>query len=113
MKARRICIDNYQTADGKEYEVVTSIVNLLLHPMRRLNGAGLLAADKVADAFRAAGERTRNAVLLDKADYEELAASVNAMRGFGPHDVRLVQAILEAPEIEVTTGEIEVIVGDG
>ena len=101
MKARRICIGNYQTADGKEYEVVTSIVNLLLHPMRRLNGAGLLAADKVAEAFRQAGEGAEDAVLMDKADYEELTAAVNAMRGFGPNDVPLVRRILEAPEIEV------------
>ena len=105
MKARKLVLENYQiifeTPDGTKstpYDVRQSISTILLNPELRLNGSALLANFQLAQKCKDSKEKS---ILLDEQEYSIMSNAVNECKGFGANDVKFVQRILEAPEVEI------------
>ncbi|MFH2095498.1 MAG: hypothetical protein ABIJ16_07330 [Bacteroidota bacterium] len=86
-----------QGVEQVNYEVKTSIVNLLFHPDLKLNAVALLEQNKLAEKILA----TEQEILLEEAEYGKVKQAVGVVTGLGKNDVELVKRVLEAEEISV------------
>jgi len=101
---RKINLKDYtvevRTPQGVEqvnYEVKTSIINLLFHPDLKLNAVALLEQNKLAEKILA----TEHKIMVEEAEYSKIKQAVNVITGLGKNDVELVQRVLGAEEISV------------
>jgi len=101
---RKINLKDYtvevRTPQGVEqvnYEVKTSIVNLLFHPDLKLNAVALLEQNKLAEKILA----TEQEILLEESEYGKVKRAVEVVTGLGKNDVELVKRVLESEEISV------------
>ena len=101
---RKINLKDYtvevRTPQGVEqvnYEVKTSIINLLFHPDLKLNAVALLEQNKLAEKILA----TEHKIMVEEAEYSKIKQAVNVITGLGKNDVELVQRVLWAEEISV------------
>lgn len=117
MKARRINLEPYQyhtgrvmslpQADGTlkqepeitDYDVRETLVNILLHPARKLNGSAFLKAETLS---RKVMEAESFQLDLSEGDFAEIRQVVDAFQGYGRHDAEFLHRVMDAPEIELT-----------
>lgn len=88
--------------EGKEqttpYDVKSSLINILFHPVLKLAGRDLLKAHKLAEKIEECNE---DIILLEDHDYMKLKNAAESIKGFTKNDVEFVQRVLEAEDADV------------
>jgi len=103
---KKLDLKKYQvevvTEEGKkklvDYDVMQSLVGLLLHPDLKLNGLALLEQNELA------GKLILNEgkeMLLEDSEYEKIKRPFDVVTGFNKNDVELVRRVLKAETVEV------------
>lgn len=102
---KKISLKDYEvevrTPEGvkkNNYEVTTSIVNLLFNPELKLGGTALLKQNKLAEKILNCKD---SEILFEDAEYVKVKQAFDIVKGFGRNDVELVRRILEAEDVSV------------
>lgn len=106
---RKINIADYEvdvmTATGEakkvKYGVKSSIVELLFNPALKLNAVQLLKQNDLAEKIMVSADE----LLVEDEEYARIRQAVDTVTGLGRNDVGLVQRILDAQQVQVTSKE--------
>jgi hypothetical protein len=80
------------------YDIKTSISGILFLPDLKISGREAVKRDKLCEKIEAA----ENSILLEEADWKKIVDAIEALPGVGRNDVKFIQRVLEAPEIDIT-----------
>ena len=104
MTARKIIVTNYpavgvtqENGEPVTYDMKASLLNLLFHPDLQLTGVDLMKAQELAEKIDAVEDE----VLLDSTEYARLQRAIETYKGFTRNEVKLVQRVYDAPEVEL------------
>lgn len=85
------------------YDVVTSIINILLDARsQQLNAKELLERNMLGEKLIEADRKKEAFVLLLPQEHETLVTAFNTFKGLGQNEVEMVKRIMNAPEVSVT-----------
>ena len=103
---RKVNLKNYEVefanAEGvnekRDYKVKEGLINLLMHPLLKLNGRDLLLAHKLANKIEDCKEEN---ILLEDVEYSKLSHAIDVVKGFTRSEVELVSRIVDAETVKV------------
>ena len=80
-----------------EYDVRTTLANLLFGPQLQLSGAEAIKQDDLARKIMDSNGTT----LLEEEEFQRLQRAVEAFRGYTRNEVPLLRRVAECPEVQV------------
>ena len=116
MEARRINLEPYEYDTGQkmrlpkpdgtlderpvmaDYNVRETLVNIILHPGRRMGGLDFLRAEELS---RKILDESKAEVLLAEDDYAKLRAAVEQFKGYGRHDSQMLHRVMDAEIVQL------------